>query len=334
MAAAMPEHVRRHRDVGQRRRQHAYIGHRQQAFDDAARQRGDQVGRRDHERDAGGVRQHQRDAAAQPARRQNGVDDARAAAVGRYLHMAGIHQVGGRRVSLDGERLAERVVVGDERHQPVVPQPLGAQLRAAAAARRDGDIDLAGNELLRELRAVVGAHVQIDPGSVTAQMMHQRGQEPGVVEIDGRELDGCARGRRLERGRQCQGSGNIGQRPMDRPGQFQRPGGRLHAPVAPHEQRVVEQAAQPVERLAHGGLAEPVARGGAGNVALRHEGVEYDQEVEVDRSQIPFGYDMHVSLSFPRWRAIRHHGAACRNEVAAYHSPDGAGSNPAALSCP
>ena len=105
-----------------------------------------------------------------------------------------------------------------------------------------------------------------------------------MVKIDGGDLDGCLDGCGLERGRQRQGPGNIGERAVDRSGKLQRPGGRLHAAVAPHEQRVVEQAAQAVERLAHGRLAQPVALGGAGDVALRHQRVEHDQEVEVDRA--------------------------------------------------
>ena len=63
--------------------------------------------------------------------------------------------------------------------------------------------------------------------------------------------------------------------------------------------RIVEQMAQPVERLAHRRLAEPVVLRRAGDVALRHQRVEDDEQIEVDAPQIPFGYSLHVFLSFP-----------------------------------
>ena len=76
-------------------------------------------------------------------------------------------------------------------------------------------------------------------------------------------------------------------------------GGRLHPAVAAFEQRVVEQVAQPVERLAHRRLADPVVPGGAGDVPFGHQGVEHDQEIEIDAAQIPFSYCLHVFLPFP-----------------------------------
>ena len=60
-------------------------------------------------------------------------------ALGRHLHMAGVDEVRGGRVSLDRHRLAQRIVVADERHQPVVPQRFGAKfggLARRAAQRR------------------------------------------------------------------------------------------------------------------------------------------------------------------------------------------------------
>src|ERR1700692_3121378 len=60
--------------------------------------------------------------------------------------------------------------------------------------------------------------------------------------------------------------------------------GRLHAAIAPDEQRVVEQAAQAVERLAHRRLAKPIALGRSGDVTLGHQRIEHDQQVEIDRA--------------------------------------------------
>jgi hypothetical protein len=40
-------------------------------------------------------------------------------------------------------------------------------------------------------------------------------------------------------------------------------------------------------------------RAAARVTALSHQRIENDQQIEVNRSQIPFGYDIHISLSFP-----------------------------------
>jgi hypothetical protein len=71
---------------------------------------------------------------------------------------------------------------------------------------------------------------------------------------------------------------------MDRAGQFQSPSGRLHAPIVPYEQRIIEHVAKAIKRLAYGRLTEPIALGRPGDVAFRHQRVEHDQEIEVDCS--------------------------------------------------
>jgi simple sugar transport system ATP-binding protein len=43
-----------------------------------------------------------------------------------------------------------------------------------------------------------------------------------------------------------------------------------------------------------------------GDVTLGHQRVEHDQQVEVNRAQIPFGYDVHIPLSFPCRNMIQH----------------------------
>jgi len=62
--------------------------------------------------------------------------------------------------------------------------------------------------------------------------------------------------------------------------------------------------------LADARLTQSIARGRAGDVALSHQRIENDQQIEVNRSQIPFGYDIHISLSFPRRRGFRHYRLA------------------------
>jgi hypothetical protein len=61
--------------------------------------------------------------------------------------------------------------------------------------------------------------------------------------------------------------------------------GRLHPAVDPDEQRIVEQIAQPAQRLAQGRLAQADAGTGTGYVAFGDQGVESDKQVEVDGVQ-------------------------------------------------
>ncbi len=63
-------------------------------------------------------------------------------------------------------------------------------------------------------------------------------------------------------------------------------GGEFIVPAHPREQVVVEVAAQPGQGGAHGGLAEPDALSGAGDVALLQERTQCDDEVEVQTGQV------------------------------------------------
>jgi hypothetical protein len=79
---------------------------------------------------------------------------------------------------------------------------------------------------------------------------------------------------------------HLGERGPHGLGERQRPGGGPH-PLGPAgEQLVAEQGAQAGEIVAHRRLAEPDPGRGAGDAALREQGVEGDEEVEVEAGQI------------------------------------------------
>jgi DNA-binding transcriptional LysR family regulator len=75
--------------------------------------------------------------------------------------------------------------------------------------------------------------------------------------------------------------------------------GGPHAALRRHEQRVVEELTQLGELHAHRGLREVQALGRAGHVALGQQGVERDQQVEVDAAEIVHGDTWHSNYSFP-----------------------------------
>ena len=64
--------------------------------------------------------------------------------------------------------------------------------------------------------------------------------------------------------------------------QFQRPLGGRHALAGAHQQGVVEQLPQAAQAVTHGRLGQVELVGGLGDVALAQQGVQVDQQVEVD----------------------------------------------------
>ena len=52
------------------------------------------------------------------------------------------------------------------------------------------------------------------------------------------------------------------------------------------EQRIVEEPAQPAERVAHARLAEPDALRRPRDAALAEQGVERDEQVEVEAAEV------------------------------------------------
>jgi len=64
------------------------------------------------------------------------------------------------------------------------------------------------------------------------------------------------------------------------------PRGRLQHPPVAHQQRIVEQIAQPRQRRTDGRLAEEQLLPGPGQVLLEHQGFENHQQVHVHAAQV------------------------------------------------
>ncbi len=69
---------------------------------------------------------------------------------------------------------------------------------------------------------------------------------------------------------------------MDGAGKFDGARRWFHAAVAANEEGIVKEMPKPIERLAHGWLTQPVPGSGSRHIALRHEGVEHNEQVKVD----------------------------------------------------
>jgi hypothetical protein len=87
---------------------------------------------------------------------------------------------------------------------------------------------------------------------------------------------------RVERTGRPQHAGHVVEGAADRLAQPARQGGRRHPAARPDQQGIAEQVAQPAERARRRRLAEPDRRRRAGDVLRLEQGVEDDQEIEVD----------------------------------------------------
>ena len=92
--------------------------------------------------------------------------------------------------------------------------------------------------------------------------------------------------RRLENFAGAQALFDLLQRRPDRPGQRLRPGRWLHGATDAHQQRIVEQYAQAIERITHRRLAQGQTFRRAGNIAFAQQRVQHAQQVEVEGGDI------------------------------------------------
>lgn len=149
-----------------------------------------------------------------------------------------------------------------------------------------GEVDLAffqglGRQAWRQVLHV-DAHARSLLGQARQQTRHQ--QHLGVVgEGDAETLAAACR---LEATTLAQALLDLPQRRADRRLQLQGPRRRLHGAADAHQQRVVEQVTQAIQRVAYRRLAQRQALGGTRHVALAQQHVEHSQQVEVEGQYI------------------------------------------------
>ncbi len=134
-------------------------------------------------------------------------------------------------------------------------------------------------------RAVKLRMRRVMAGAASRRRSTSRGRKEGRVL---RQTEGDSRGR----GAGAEGLGelkralDVRERAAEEFGEVQRARRRLQARRAAHEQLVPQQRPEAGQGRAHRRLGAADARPGPGDAALGHEGVEGDEQVEVDAMQI------------------------------------------------
>ena len=129
------------------------------------------------------------------------------------------------------------------------------------------------------------AHLQPAVGRCAEQAIHQQRHQPVLYRTRGGDAEDPPRAGRFESLGLTQPLLQHRQRLPHRPGQRLGALGRHHLPSAHHEERVIQRDPQPTQRMADGGLGEMQPLGGAGDVALLHQHVEYGEQVEVEAGE-------------------------------------------------
>ncbi|MNP27858.1 hypothetical protein D3C76_1207890 [compost metagenome] len=134
------------------------------------------------------------------------------------------------------------------------------------------------------MRLVV-LHLQHHPWRILPQLLQQRRQQHGLGKVVHRQAEAVV-GPGIEdllgTQPQLQQVQRLAHRAIEHLGMR---GGR-HATGGALEQGLTQLAAQPRQGVAHRGLAHVQARGGPRQVLLLHQGLEHQQQVQVDSAQI------------------------------------------------
>ena len=84
-----------------------------------------------------------------------------------------------------------------------------------------------------------------------------------------------------------------------------RPRRQLHPRAGAHQQRIADQVAQPLQRMAGGRLRQPDPHRGAADIGFAEQRVERDQQIEVKRIQIHKVNIYHTHYRLEEWRCAR-----------------------------
>jgi hypothetical protein len=211
-------------------------------------------------------------------------------------------------VAFEEMRATRRAHERMRRSQKVLEREASADKRVAGA--RDAGEGVAEQTLLekaalREIREVAQRQVgrtglqrflrrgrlhryraQRDPRSVPLEMREELRQERDLADVGRDDGERALRRARIE-GRWVQDLGlHHLEHAMHRLRELQRARRGSHTPAGAHEQRIVEQRAQPGERRAHGGLAQAQRGAGGGHALVLQHGVEHCQRVEVESAHV------------------------------------------------
>ncbi|MNP32153.1 hypothetical protein D3C76_1253190 [compost metagenome] len=122
----------------------------------------------------------------------------------------------------------------------------------------------------------------LHPRRLLGQLLQQAWHADQLHVVGNREGEALAAARRVEAFADYQALFDLLECGAYRCFQGQGPRRRLHGAADAHQQRVAEQFAQAVQRIAHRRLAEGQALRRAGDIALTQQGIQHPQEVEVE----------------------------------------------------
>ncbi len=187
----------------------------------------------------------------------------------------------------------ERVAVGIE---PLAVKSL------EGVADRDHEIDGAGEFGGEDRRPPPRHHVDPDVRRRLRDLLHQRRHQQLDREIRHHQakLPLAARGVEIVGNEQ---RAHLIERLRQRRAQRLRPRRQLHAGAGAHQQRIADQVAQPLQRVARRRLRQPDPHRGAADIGFPQQRVERDQQIEVKRIQIHAVNIYHTHYRLEEWRA-------------------------------
>ena len=167
----------------------------------------------------------------------------------------------------------ERVAVGIEQL---------AMKSLEGVADADHQIDGTGEFGGEDRRPAPGHDFDPDAGRSFVEPLHQRRHQQFDREVRHHqaEMPFAARGIEIVGNEQ---PAHLVERLRQRPAQRLRARRQFHPRADAHQQRIVEHVAQPLQRMARGRLRQPDPHRGAADIGLQQQGVEGDQQVEIER---------------------------------------------------
>lgn len=193
-------------------------------------------------------------------------------------------------VALEAQRFAgARVPRAQDADDLVAEDPAAVEPRRDVARARAGDdqIDRPGGELLPGKGVDWRDDAEAHPRCAPADAVEERPEEDELYVVGRRDHERPLRGARVEGLRVADGADDALERVAELALEGERARGRGHGGPSPHEERVAEGRPEPGEGAADGGLTQPQALGGARDVALREQHVEDDEQVQIERGEVP-----------------------------------------------
>ena len=150
----------------------------------------------------------------------------------------------------------------------------------------DGEVELVGVQGVEHVFHPQQLGAQAHARRFPPHPGHEAGRHQHFQPVGGGHAHHALGARQLEIVRAADEVAGVGQPGAHARRQRQGAVGGHHALARSHQQFVVEQHAQPCQGVAHGRLADVDAFGGTRHVALGQQGVERDQQVEVDAVEV------------------------------------------------